>query len=149
MLAGGSTLFPGIAERLRKEMAKLDRAAVSMEIEAPPERKFSAWLGGSSLAVLSTFPEVCITKAVNWMEYVWKGSGIWALKLGISCAINPDFRRILGPETCIDWILEWTRDLGMDIEYGSKLSKEDPVIFSWTSRFKQENHGPGFPIVAI
>jgi actin-related protein len=61
VLCGGSTLFPGFAERMQKELSTL---APSMEtcVVAPPERKYSAWLGGSKLASLSTFRQTCISK---------------------------------------------------------------------------------------
>merc|ERR1712087_611925 len=50
VLSGGSTMFPNIDKRLNKEMA------------APPERKYSVWIGGSILSSLSTFQEMWITK---------------------------------------------------------------------------------------
>ena len=53
ILSGGSTLYEGIAERLWTEMNQLSNNKV--KILAPPERKYSVWLGGSILASLSTF----------------------------------------------------------------------------------------------
>merc|ERR1719213_496338 len=41
VLSGGNTMFPGIA---------------------PPERKYSVWIGGSILASLSTFQQMWISK---------------------------------------------------------------------------------------
>jgi actin len=61
VLAGGSTMFPGFPERLEKEI--VDRAPVrtNVKVIAPPERKYSAWIGGSILASLATFPQLVIT----------------------------------------------------------------------------------------
>ncbi len=72
VLSGGSTMFPGIDERLTKEMTALAPAAVRVKIVAPPERKYSVWIGGSILSSLSTFQEMWITKD----EYDESGPGI-------------------------------------------------------------------------
>lgn len=56
ILAGGSTLFEGIGERMWQEIYQLaTNAGGKIKILASPERKFSVWLGGSILASLSTF----------------------------------------------------------------------------------------------
>merc|ERR1712154_59642 len=47
VLSGGSTLFPGIDVRLAKEMTALAPASIKVKIVAPPERKYSVWIGGS------------------------------------------------------------------------------------------------------
>jgi len=62
VLSGGSTMFPNIDKRLNKEMTALAPAAVKVKIVAPPERKYSVWIGGSILSSLSTFQEMWITK---------------------------------------------------------------------------------------
>ena len=72
VLSGGTTMFPGIAERLTKEVTILAPAAVKIKVVAPPERKYSVWIGGSILASLSTFQQMWISKA----EYEESGSGI-------------------------------------------------------------------------
>ncbi|CAG8576058.1 13665_t:CDS:2 [Ambispora leptoticha] len=87
VLSGGSTLFPGIVERLHKELDilmppsncyfilcfnadfsfktnKLKSALhAKAKILAPEERKYLPWIGGSVLASLSTFQDMCISKA--------------------------------------------------------------------------------------
>ncbi|XP_059280063.1 actin-like isoform X5 [Lycium ferocissimum] len=63
VLSGGSTMFPGIAERMRKEITALAPSHMKIKVIAPPERKYSTWIGGSILASLSTFKEMCITKS--------------------------------------------------------------------------------------
>jgi len=72
VLSGGSTMFPGIDTRLKKEIQALAPAAVKVKIVAPPERKYSVWIGGSILSSLSTFQDMWITKD----EYDESGPGI-------------------------------------------------------------------------
>nr|ABO26621.1 actin [Haliotis discus discus] len=62
ILSGGSTMFPGITERLTKELIKLVPKTMKVRVVAPPERKFNVWIGGSILASLSTFQKMWITK---------------------------------------------------------------------------------------
>jgi actin len=72
VLSGGSTLFPGIADRMQKELTALAPSTMKVKVNAPPERKHYAWLGGSTLAALSTFQQMWITKE----EYDDHGPGI-------------------------------------------------------------------------
>jgi actin-related protein len=62
VLSGGTTMYPGIAERMHKEMTSLAPAAMKIKVIAPPERNYSAWIGGSMLASLSTFQQLWISK---------------------------------------------------------------------------------------
>ena len=55
VMSGGTTMFPGIAERMQKEITALAPSSMKVKIIAPPERKYSVWIGGSILASLSTF----------------------------------------------------------------------------------------------
>ncbi len=55
ILAGGNTLFEGMGERVWQELHQLAPSTHKIKILAPPERKFSVWLGGSILASLSSF----------------------------------------------------------------------------------------------
>jgi actin-related protein len=72
VLSGGNTMFPGIAERMTKELQALTPPTYRITITTPPERKYSAWIGGSILASLSTSAEMWITKE----EYNVTGPGI-------------------------------------------------------------------------
>ncbi len=54
-LSGGSTLFQGFGDRMLQEVKKLAPKDTRVRISSPPERKYSAWIGGSILASLSTF----------------------------------------------------------------------------------------------
>jgi len=60
--SGGTTMFEGIAERLQKEVKALAPDSMTIKIIAPPERKYSVWIGGSILSSLSTFEEMWISK---------------------------------------------------------------------------------------
>jgi len=62
VLSGGTTMFEGIAERMEKEIKALAPASIKIKIVAPPERKYSVWIGGSILASLSTFQQMWISK---------------------------------------------------------------------------------------
>lgn len=55
VLSGGTTVIPGLSDRLAKELNSLAPLGVRVKVVAPPERKYSVWIGGSILASLSTF----------------------------------------------------------------------------------------------
>nr|AAQ55803.1 actin [Pelomyxa palustris] len=62
VLSGGTSMFTGIADRMQKEMTTLAPTTMKIKIIAPPERKYSVWIGGSILASLSTFQQMWISK---------------------------------------------------------------------------------------
>lgn len=62
VLSGGSTLTKGFGDRLLHEVQRLAVKDMRIKIFAPPERKYSTWIGGSILAGLSTFRKVCGSK---------------------------------------------------------------------------------------
>ncbi|TYJ39561.1 hypothetical protein E1A91_A04G077900v1 [Gossypium mustelinum] len=72
VLSGGTTMFPGIADRMSKEIKALAPSSMKIKVVAPPERKYSVWIGGSILASLSTFQQMWISKA----EYDESGPSI-------------------------------------------------------------------------
>jgi len=61
-----------IADRMQKEITALAPSTIKIKIIAPPERKYSCWIGGSILASLSTFQQMWISKA----EYDESGPSI-------------------------------------------------------------------------
>jgi actin beta/gamma 1 len=63
VLSGGTTMFPGISERLTKELKAMCPTNTHVRVIAPPERKYSVWIGGSILSSLNTFQNRWITKA--------------------------------------------------------------------------------------
>merc|ERR1712087_1033603 len=62
VMSGGSTMYPGIQDRLTKEMVALAPPTMKIKVVAPPERKYSVWIGGSILSSLATFQSMWITK---------------------------------------------------------------------------------------
>merc|ERR1719189_413559 len=58
VMSGGTTMYPGIADRMQKEITALTPSTIKIKIVAPPERKYSVWIGGSILSSLSTFQEM-------------------------------------------------------------------------------------------
>ena len=52
----------GISDSLDKEITALAPASTKIKIVAPPERKYSVWIGGSILSSLSTFQSMWISK---------------------------------------------------------------------------------------
>jgi actin-related protein len=72
VLSGGTTMFPGIADRMQKEISALAPPTMKIKIIAPPERKYSTWIGGSILGALPTFQQMWITR----QEYEQHGPSI-------------------------------------------------------------------------
>jgi actin-related protein len=62
VLSGGTTMFPGFADRMKKEITALAPSTMNVKVIAPPERKYSVWIGGSILASLQSFQKMWITK---------------------------------------------------------------------------------------
>ncbi len=54
-------MYPGLDTRLRREIQSL-APQQRMRIIAPPERKYTVWIGGSILASMEDFSGKCITK---------------------------------------------------------------------------------------
>jgi actin len=72
VLVGGTTMFQGLPERIEKEITRLAPATMKIRVIASPERKYAAWIGGSIVASLDTFPQRVITHE----EYNDAGAGI-------------------------------------------------------------------------
>jgi actin-related protein len=62
VLSGGSTMYPGLKERLTKEIKEQIPGNVEVKIIAPPERMYSVWIGGSILSSLKTFQRMWVTR---------------------------------------------------------------------------------------
>ncbi len=72
VLAGGSSMLPGIDERLTLDLQKMAPGDMTIKTIAPPERQYSAWIGGSILSSLATFEDMWVAKA----EYDEQGPSI-------------------------------------------------------------------------
>ena len=68
-MAGGNTLFPGLQERLAKEMSsrETDPNNWTVRVVADPERREAVWIGGSILASLSTFKDESISREGHFL----------------------------------------------------------------------------------
>lgn len=65
-------MYPGVADRMQKQIVGLAPSSMKVKVVAPPERKYSVWIGGSILASLSTFQQMWVTK----QEYDESGPSI-------------------------------------------------------------------------
>ncbi|ODQ79876.1 hypothetical protein BABINDRAFT_62246 [Babjeviella inositovora NRRL Y-12698] len=63
VLSGGTTLTKGFGDRLLAELKIISPKGMKIKIYAPPERKYSTWIGGSILAGLSTFKRMWVSAA--------------------------------------------------------------------------------------
>ncbi|XP_048192483.1 actin-related protein T1-like [Perognathus longimembris pacificus] len=61
VLSGGNTLFPGLGERLMKELKSATSPQRAIRITASPDRSFSTWIGASVITCLSTFKQRWVT----------------------------------------------------------------------------------------
>uniref|UniRef100_A0A8C3PDI9 Beta-actin n=1 Tax=Chrysemys picta bellii TaxID=8478 RepID=A0A8C3PDI9_CHRPI len=61
VLSGGSTMYPGIADRMQKEITALAPSTMKIKIIAPPERKYSVWIGGERSQDGATNPDRIFT----------------------------------------------------------------------------------------
>ena len=62
VLSNGTTMFQRIFESMTKEPTALSPPTMKIMVVAPPERKYSVWIGGSILSSLGTFLQVWISK---------------------------------------------------------------------------------------
>ena len=61
VLCGGNTMLKGMIDRFTKELGLLIDDN-KIKVIAPPEREYSAWIGGSIVSSLTTFEDMWITK---------------------------------------------------------------------------------------
>jgi actin len=71
VLSGGTTMIPGLAERLNKEIVTLAPSTMRVKVIAPPERKYSVWIGGSILTSLATFQQVSLCSILCYSLRFW------------------------------------------------------------------------------
>lgn len=63
ILAGGNTLFKGLAHRLSNDLLASAPASAKVKIYNPQERQYLSWLGGGILTSISSFQSVWMTQA--------------------------------------------------------------------------------------
>lgn len=64
VVAGGTSMLPGFAPRLKSELSSLLPAEMARQVDicVDSQRRYAAWIGGSMFASLSTFDQVAISK---------------------------------------------------------------------------------------
>jgi len=77
IMSGGTTMFPGIVDRMQKELVQLAPPTMKIKLVAPLERKYSVWIGGSILASLTSFQSMWVTR----QEFLEVGPSILHRKL--------------------------------------------------------------------
>jgi actin-related protein len=75
LLAGGSTMFDGYADRITSELKNL-LPDLEFQILAPSGRKNSAWIGGSIISSVRTFKDLWVSLA----EFEEVGASIYGIK---------------------------------------------------------------------
>nr|XP_028597522.1 uncharacterized protein LOC114602957 [Podarcis muralis] len=68
LLSGGSSLFPGLDERVFKGLEAQVPQGVPIKVIAPPDRWFSTWIGASIITSLSSFKQMWVT-ASDYREF--------------------------------------------------------------------------------
>ena len=63
VLSGGNSMYPGIEERMTKDLIKKTGPSIIVRVFAPFYINFSAWNGGSVMSCVSSFQQMWITKA--------------------------------------------------------------------------------------
>lgn len=97
-------MFPGLAERVQKELARLAPSTIKVSVHAPAERKDSAWIGGSILGSLSTSQSMWISKE----EYNECGSVVVHRKCFCPNSHLPSFCFQQPPKRCAAADLLWS-----------------------------------------
>merc|ERR1719387_1423816 len=62
ILSGGTTRFPGLEGRMKRELKELAPPNARICVIAPEQRDFSVWQGGSIMASLAPFQRMWITR---------------------------------------------------------------------------------------
>jgi len=68
ILSGGTTMYEGLADRLKNEVTNLAPGGAEIRVIASADRKYAVWKGASTLASLSTFASSWVT-AEDYAEH--------------------------------------------------------------------------------
>jgi len=68
ILSGGTTMYEGLADRLKNEITTLAPGGAEIRVIASADRKYAVWKGASTLASLSTFASSWVT-AEDYAEH--------------------------------------------------------------------------------
>ncbi|KAL4579796.1 hypothetical protein LXL04_015962 [Taraxacum kok-saghyz] len=160
VLSGGSTMFPGFAERMSKEITALAPSSMKIKVVAPPERKYSVWIGGSILASLSTFEQtewgkvflLCasqrpsMTRQVHLLftENVYKSISV-ILRLQYRNGKNFAFIRLRMLKTQKNWKGDWNEQClttGISVNLEKHRRQQPQQHTADENRDGKRTHGP-------
>ena len=79
ILSGGTTMYPGLAERLQSEITIMAPEGIEIKVIAQPSRKYDVWKGASTLCSISSFNSSWISAD----EYSEHGASIVRIKCGL------------------------------------------------------------------
>ena len=68
ILSGGTTMYEGLADRLKNEITALAPGGAEIRVIASADRKYAVWKGASTLASISTFASSWVT-AEDYAEH--------------------------------------------------------------------------------
>lgn len=156
VLSGGSTLFPGIADRLTKEISALAPRGMKIKVIAPPERIYMVWIGGSVLASLSSCQQVCFVPSFFFTSFCVIFIFVIANKtkncyFECRCGLQRQNMMIVGHQSCIkikiiclgiSKVVEWERLLLQFLEKAMRKLKPFLIAFvicSWSSHVCEFN----------
>ena len=63
VVCGGSTMFKSFGSRLKKELIPYAPPDTKIKVVAPPQRRYSSWIGGSLVSSLTAFQGMWVTRA--------------------------------------------------------------------------------------
>mmetsp|Transcript_158978 Transcript_158978/g.506238 ORF Transcript_158978/g.506238 Transcript_158978/m.506238 type:complete len:101 (+) Transcript_158978:118-420(+) len=63
VMSGGTTMFPGIRDRLEFEVKRLAPQKMKVDVQADKDRKYIVWMGASVVAELTNFDRMVIWKS--------------------------------------------------------------------------------------
>ncbi|XP_060075318.1 actin, clone 302-like [Ylistrum balloti] len=63
IITGGNTMIDGLSSRLDKEIRAVLPTNIRIKVIAPPERRYSSWIGGSIVGSLYTARQMCMRPA--------------------------------------------------------------------------------------
>ena len=68
ILCGGSSLFLKTQKKFEKELQSLAPTGKTVKVTAPPERRYSSWLGGAILSSMSNFKSEMFVTKQQWND---------------------------------------------------------------------------------
>ena len=61
-------MFPGMRDRVHKEMDMLSPPSMKLGVVSPPEGKYSSWIGGALVAGSDQFEGMCMRRLEDYEE---------------------------------------------------------------------------------